>query len=164
MTEKKKYLETGKIVNTHGVRGEIKIQPWADSPEFLRSFEYFYIDGKAMKVKSSYIHKGCVICSVEGIDDVNEAMRYKNKTVFIDRDDAPLPEGGYFIQDIIGATVIEEKGGVIGTLKEVLDLPGNDVYVVKGVEREILIPAVPAFVLKVDADKGVIVVRMMEGL
>ena len=164
MTEKKKYLETGKIVNTHGVRGEIKIQPWADSPEFLRSFEYFYIDGKAMKVKSSYIHKGCVICSLEGIDDVNEAMRYKNKTVFIDRADAKLPAGGYFIQDIIGATVMDDKGSIVGTLKEVLDLPGNDVYVVKGAEREILIPAVPAFVLKVDADKGIILVRMMEGL
>ena len=162
--ENNNVIEWGEIVNTHGVRGEIKIQPWADSPEFLRSFEYFYIDGKAMKVKSSYIHKGCVICSLEGIDDVNEAMRYKNKTVFIDRADVKLPAGGYFIQDIIGATVMDEKGGIVGTLKEVLDLPGNDVYVVKGAEREILIPAVPAFVLKVDADKGVIVVRMMEGL
>ena len=117
-----------------------------------------------MKVKSSYVHKSCVICSLEGIDDVNEAMRYKNKTVFIDRADAKLPAGGYFIQDIIGAMVMDDKGNMIGKLKEVLDLPGNDVYVVQGAEREILIPAVPAFVLRVDADKGIIMVRMMEGL
>lgn len=164
MAEKKKYLETGRIVNTHGVRGELKIQPWADSPEFLLGFDAFYIDGKPMRVLSSRVHKSCVIVSLEGVDDVNEAMRYKGKTVYIDRADAQLPPGGYFIQDILGAKVVTEDGQEVGLLKEVLDLPGNDVYVVQGPEREILIPVVPEFVLNTDTAAGVITVRMMEGL
>ena len=164
MTEKKKYLETGRIVNTHGVRGEVKIQPWADSPDFLLDFDSLYIDGKPLRVLSARVHKGCVIAALEGIGDVNEAMRYKGKTVYIDREDAQLPPGGYFIQDILGARVVTEDGQEIGLLKEVLDLPGNDVYVVQTPQREVLIPVVSQFVLRTDAQEGVITVRMMEGL
>ena len=163
MTEKKQFLEAGRIVNTHGVRGEVKIQPWADSPEFLKDFGTLYIDGAPVKVRSARVHKGCVIASLEDIDDVNGAMRLKGKLVSIDRRDAKLPEGGYFIQDIIGARVVDENGAEVGTLVEVLNLPGSDVYVVRG-EREILIPAVPQFILSRDIDAGVITVRMMEGL
>ena len=163
MTEKKQFLEAGRIVNTHGVRGEVKIQPWADSPEFLKDFGTLYIDGAPVKVRSARVHKGCVIASLEDIDDVNGAMRLKGKLVSIDRRDAKLPEGGYFIQDIIGARVVDETGAEVGTLAEVLNLPGSDVYVVRG-EREILIPAVPQFILSRDIDAGVITVRMMEGL
>ena len=163
MTEKKQFLEAGRIVNTHGVRGEVKIQPWADSPEFLKDFGTLYIDGAPVKVRSARVHKGCVIASLEDIDDVNGAMRLKGKLVSIDRRDAKLPEGGYFSQDIIGARVVDENGAEVGTLAEVLNLPGSDVYVVRG-EREILIPAVPQFILSRDIDAGVITVRMMEGL
>ena len=163
MTEKKQFLEAGRIVNTHGVRGEVKIQPWADSPEFLKDFGTLYIDGAPVKVRSARVHKGCVIASLEDIDDVNGAMRLKGKLVSIDRRDAKLPEGGYFIQDIIGARVVDETGAEVGTLAEGLNLPGSDVYVVRG-EREILIPAVPQFILSRDIDAGVITVRMMEGL
>ena len=163
MTEKKQFLEAGRIVNTHGVRGEVKIQPWADSPEFLKDFGTLYIDGAPVKVRSARVHKGCVIASLEDIDDVNGAMRLKGELVSIDRRDAKLPEGGYFIQDIIGARVVDENGAEVGTLAEVLNLPGSDVYVVRG-EREILIPAVPQFILSRDIDAGVITVRMMEGL
>ena len=160
---KKQFLEAGRIVNTHGVRGEVKIQPWADSPEFLKDFGTLYIDGAPVKVRSARVHKGCVIASLEDIDDVNGAMRLKGKLVSIDRRDAKLPEGGYFIQDIIGARVVDENGAEVGTLAEVLNLPCSDVYVVRG-EREILIPAVPQFILSRDIDAGVITVRMMEGL
>jgi len=164
MTEKKEFLETGQIVNTHGVRGEVKLQPWADSPEFLLDFKTLYIDGAPVSVRSAHVHKGNVIAALEGVESVNDAMRLKGKTVFIRRADAVLPDGGYFIQDILGAAVVDEDGNAVGTLKEVLNLPGSDVYVVEGPKREILIPAVPAFILKVDPEAGVITVRMMEGL
>ena len=163
MTEKKQFLEAGRIVNTHGVRGEVKIQPWADSPEFLKDFGTLYIDGAPVKVRSARVHKGCVIASLEDIDGGNGAMHPKGKAVSKDRRDAKQPEGGYFIQDIIGARVVDENGAEVGTLAEVLNLPGSDVYVVRG-EREILIPAVPQFILSRDIDAGVITVRMMEGL
>jgi len=160
---KKKYLEAGKIVNTHGVRGELKIQPWADSADFLRGFKVLYIDEKPIRVTGSFVHKGYLIAKLEGIDDANAAMAYKNRVVYIDRDDAKLGEGEFFIQDIIGADVRLEDGQSVGSLAEVIDLPQGKVYVVRG-EREILIPAVDEFILHTDADGGVVTVRLIEGM
>ena len=80
-------------MNTHGVRGEVKIMPWTDTPEFLRAVKTLYIDGRPHKVLASRIHKGALLAQLEGVEDVNAAMRYKGRRVFIDRADAPLPEG-----------------------------------------------------------------------
>lgn len=161
--EKKKYIEAGKIVNTHGVKGEVKIQVWLDSPEFLRKFKTLYIDSKPVKLLSGRTHKGFLIAALEGVEDINAAMSLKNKTVFIDRDDAKLPKGAYFLQDIIGARVVDEQGGEIGTLEDILETPASDVYVVRG-ESEHLIPAVDEFILSTDAENGVITVRLIEGM
>ena len=160
---KEKYIEAGEIVNTHGVRGEVKILPWTDSAEFLARFKTLYIDGAPVRVRASRVHKGAVLALLEGVEDVNAAMRLKGRTVYIDREDAKLPRGGYFIQDIIGAEVITEDGEGIGRLEEVIDAPASMVYVVRG-ERERLIPAVPEFILRTDADAGVITVRLIEGM
>mgnify|MGYP003316427142 FL=1 len=108
--EKQRYIEAGKIVNTHGVKGEVKIQVWLDSPQFLKTFKKIYIDGNAVKVVSSRVHKDFLIAFLDGVNDVNEAMCLKNKTVYIDRKDAKLPRGSYFLQDIIGATVFDQNG------------------------------------------------------
>ena len=162
-TMKEKFIEAGEIVNTHGVRGEVKIMPWTDTPEFLKAIKTLYIDGAAVRVLSSRIHKGALLASIEGIGNVNDAMRLKGKRVFIDRDDAALPEGRFFIQDIIGASVVTESGESVGTLTEVIDAPAGMIYVVRG-ETEHLIPAVPEFVLHTDADNGVITVRLIEGM
>ena len=161
--EKNQYLEIGKIVNTHGIRGEVRIQPWADSPEFLLRFKTFYIDGAPVRVRAARVHKGCVIALFDGAEDVNAAMGLKNKTLCIDRADARLPKGSFFLADILGARVVAEDGAEIGTLADTLDLPGQRVYVVRG-EREHLIPAVPEFILHTDADAGVITVRLIEGM
>lgn len=161
--EKKQYIEAGKIVNTHGVRGEVKIQVWLDSPEFLRSFKTVYIEGKPVKMLSSRTHKSFVIAVLEGVEDVNAAMCLKNKTVFIDRGEAKLPEGAYFLQDIIGARVIDENSAEIGTLEDILETPASDVYIVRG-ETEHMIPAVPEFILSTDAENGVIRVHLIEGM
>ena len=160
---KERFIEAGEIVNTHGVRGEVKILPWTDSAEFLAAFRTLYIDGRPVKVRSSRVHKQTVLTSLEGVEDVNAAMRLKGRRVFIDRADAKLPEGGYFIQDIIGAEVVTEDGESIGKLAEVMDAPASMIYVVRG-ERERLIPAVPEFILKTDADAGIITVRLIEGM
>ena len=160
---KERFIEAGEIVNTHGVRGEVKILPWTDSAEFLAAFRTLYIDGRPVKVRSSRVHKQTVLASLEGVEDVNAAMRLKGRRVFIDRADAKLPEGGSFIQDIIGAEVVTEDGESIGKLAEVMDAPASMIYVVRG-ERERLIPAVPEFILKTDADTGIITVRLIEGM
>ena len=160
---KKQYLEAGRIVNTHGVRGEVKIEPWADDASFLTRFKRFYLDGKAVKVLSIRVHKTMCIAALEGIDDVNAAMTLKGKVIFIDRDDAKLPQGAVFIQDILGARVVDEAGTELGVLEEVIPEPSASVYVVRGA-REILIPDVPAFILDKDADNGVVTVRLIEGM
>ena len=156
------YLEAGKIVNTHGVHGEVRIVPWADNAEFLRRFRTFYIDGTAYKVLRSRVHKSQLIAALEGVEDVNAAMALKNRVVSIDRDDAKLPEGRYFVQDLIGLAVKSDDGAELGQLSEVLDLPQGQVYVVKG-EREILIPDVPEFILNIDPETG-ITVHLIEGM
>lgn len=161
--EKKKYLEAGQIVNTHGVRGEIKIMPWADSPEFLLKFKTLYIGQRGFRVQSSRVHKNMVLAKMEGIDDVNDAMSLKNKTVCIDRDDVKLPRGHFFISDIIGAEVIDENGDRIGVLADVMEMPAQNIYVVRG-EREIMIPAVDEFILNTDIENGRITVRLIEGM
>ena len=160
---KKQYLEAGRIVNTHGVRGEVRIEPWADEAAFLTRFKRFYMDGQPVKVRACRVHKTLCIASLEGIDDVNAAMALKGKVIFIDRKDAKLPKGTVFLQDILGARVVDEDGNELGVLEQVLPAPAASVYVVKG-EREILIPDVPAFILDKDADKGVITVRLIEGM
>ncbi len=160
---KKQYLEAGRIVNTHGVRGEVRIEPWADDASFLTRFKRFYLDGKAIKVLTCRVHKTLCIAALEGVTDVNEAMALKGKVIFIDRDDAHLPAGAVFIQDILGASVVDEEGKTLGVLEEVMPAPAASVYVVRG-EREILIPDVPAFILDKDADRGVITVRLIDGM
>lgn len=160
---KKKYLEAGKIVNTHGILGEVKILPWADDAAFLLNFSVFYINEKPVKLLSGRVHKGMLIARLEGVSDISSASALKNRVVCIDRGEYKLPEGDFFIQDIIGAKVFDESGAEIGTLEDVFESPASNIYVVRG-EREILIPAVPEFILETDIEGGKIIVHMMEGL
>ena len=159
----KDYLDCGQIVNTHGVRGEIRIVPWADSPDFLCQFSTLYIDGAPMRVLASRVHKGSVIAKLDGVDTVEAAMLLRDKTVQLYRADARLPEGTFFLADIIGLKVVDEAGRTLGTLKEVLSPSVQQVYVVEG-EREIMIPAVPEFILETNIAGGYIKVRLIEGM
>ena len=158
-----KLLECGKIVNTHGIRGEVKIVPWADSPEFLCDLPALYIDGKPVKIRNARVHKGNVIALLEGIDDVNTAMLLKEKVVSMSRDDVDLPEGSFYLADIIGLKVIDEDGKELGVLADILSPSLQQVYVVKG-EREIMIPVVPQFILETNVEGGYIKVRLIEGM
>ena len=158
-----RYLEGGRIINTFGIRGEVKIEPWCDSAEFLRRFQTLYIDNQPRKVRSARVHKGMLIALLEGVEDVNGAMLLKNKVVFFDRGDARLPKNSFFLADVIGCTVVDETGETVGTVTEVLTLPAQNVYVVQG-EREHSIPAVPEFVLDTDLERRVIRVHLIEGM
>ena len=160
---KQAYLEAGRIVNTFGVKGEVKIMPWCDSAEFLLPFRTLYIDKAPRRVISSRVHKDMLIVLFEGVEDLNAAMALKNKTVSVRREDAKLPKGAFFLQDILGARVVDEDGAEVGVLADVFETPASNVYVVKG-EREHLIPAVPEFIKKTDADAGLITVHLIEGM
>jgi 16S rRNA processing protein RimM len=158
----KQYLEIGKIVNVHGLRGDMKVVPWCDDPEFLCEFDTLYL-GKAQKpvtVTAARLQKGNVLLHLEGVDTVEEAEKY------MDRDEVELEEGVYFIQDLIGLEVLDvDTGKSYGKLTDVMQTGANDVYEVKDADgKTVLIPAIPDVVQETDLDGGVMRIRPLEGL
>ena len=162
---KQRFLEAGHIVNTHGIRGEVKIVPWCDSPEFLCGFDTLYIDEAPIRLRAARPHKGNVLAALEGVDTVEGAMALKGKTVHIDRADVTLPEGRHFLADLIGLRVVDaDSGAELGVLTEVLTPPAHQVYLVKGPQGERLIPAVEEFIVETNVDGGYLRVRLIEGM
>ena len=161
----KQYLEAGVIASTHGVHGEMKLNPWSDGPAFLKQFSRVFIDGKEYKLLAARPQKSQTIVKLEGIDDIDAAMRYKGKVVSIAREDAKLEDGKYFVQDLIGLKVYDRRTQAeIGKLHEVLNLPAGDVYVVRDGEQEAMIPVNPVFIKETDLEKGVIEVETIKGM
>lgn len=159
---KSPYLPTGQIVNTHGLKGYVKIQPWADDPADLLDFDRFFIDGREYEVEQASLQKSMVLLKLAGVDTIDVAAKLRNKELLIAREDVELEEGVVFIADLIGLTVLAD-GVEIGKITEVLTPPGNDVYVVKG-EREYLIPAVKEFVEELNPEAGFVRVHLIEGM
>ena len=160
----KQFLEGGRIINTHGIRGEVKIESWCDSPEVLAGIKTLYLDGAPRKVRSPRVHKNCVIAYLEGVNSVDEAMLLKGKVVHINRKDIKLPKGQVFMVDLIGLKVLDdETGKELGILTEVLSPSIQKIYVVKG-EREIMIPAVDEFIREINVEGGYVRVKLIEGL
>lgn len=154
------YLEAGEIVSTHGVRGEMKVLPWADGPEFLVDFCRVRIDGVEYAVENCRIQKTCNLLKVRSVDTMEAAQALRGKTVEVFRTDAP--KDLIFVAELLGIEVIAD-GVSLGKIQDVLDYPGNKVYVVKG-EHSYMIPAVKEFILSTDLDAGVMQVRIIEGM
>ena len=157
---KLQFLEAGEIVTTHGVRGEMKVLPWADGPDFLCDFSRVRIGGVEYKVESCRVQKSCNLLKIQGVNTMEAAQAMRGKVVEIFRCDAP--KDIIFAAELIGVQVYS-SGKEIGILTEVLDYPGNKVYVVKG-EKEYMIPAVKAFILDTDVDAGTMQVNLIEGM
>ena len=161
------YLEIGKITNAHGVMGEVKVQPWCDSPEFFCQFKTLYVDEThwPVKVERARPNKNMVIVKLEGVTDMNGALALRNAVLHIDRKDVKLPEGSFFLADIEGLEARDaQTGEVLGKIAEVLTLPANNVYVIRGGTRELMIPAVPAFVAETNVEEGFVRINMIEGI
>ena len=162
---KQAYIEAGRITSTHGVHGEVKIEVWLDTPEDLKHYCRIFIDGQERKLLSVRQQNRFVIAKLDQVDDINAAQPFKGKTIYIAREDAPLPPGGYFLQDLLDAKVVLEDGSPVGVLTEILERPANNVYVVTDPDgKEILIPVVPAFIIRADAENGIVTVRLLEGM
>lgn len=158
-------LEAGRAVNTHGVRGEVKIEPWTDTPEFLTKFKRFVIDDTEYKVERSRVHGRFVLAKLDGVDTVEAAERFKTKSVYIFRADAKLPTGTVFLADLIGCDVFDKRlDCVIGKLREMLSLPAGDVYRIVSDKGEVLIPARPEFMRGADAEKKMLLVETIPGM
>lgn len=163
---KKEYLEAGKIVTTHGIRGEVKIMPYTDTPELLCEFDRLFIgkDKAEIYIDRARVAKNMVIAKIEGVDTVEAAEKYRNKVLFMHRDDLELDEDTYFIQDLIDMEVKDvDSGFVYGKITDVLQNGANDVYVIKG-DREYLVPAIPDVVISTDIDSNIMLIRPLEGL
>ena len=164
---KKEFLEAGKIVNTHGIRGEVKIMPYTDSPELLAEFDRLFL-GKAhteVIIEHSRAFKNMVIAKIEGVNTPEEADKLRNKLLYMHRDDLELDEDTYFIQDLIGMEVRDaDSGQVYGKIADVMQTGANDVYVVKGDDREYLVPAISDVVVSTDIDADIMTIRPLEGL
>ena len=159
-----KYLEAGKIVSTHGIKGEVKVLPWADSPEFLTRFRTFYMkdDTETLLVERSHVHKNVVLIKFRGIDTVEDAAKLRDRVISIARDDPRIPAGTVFQADLIGMPV-RANGKEIGRITEILTMPASDVWVVKG-EKEYMIPNVKAFVPEINLSLGYVDVNLIEGM
>ena len=164
----KDYLEIGKITSTHGIKGEMRVQPWCDTPEFMKKFKTLYLDKKGEKpLKVSCRPNGnMVIMKAQGIDTIEEASRYREKVIYMKRSDAQLPEGTWFIQELIDCQVIDadDENKIYGVLSDVSETGANDVWHIKQGEKEYLIPAIPSVVIETDVVGGIIKIRPLKGI
>ena len=158
-------INVGRIVNAHGIKGEVRVQPRDGDPYFLTEFKTFYIDGKPVTPTANHVHKSLVLMKFPGVDDMNAALNWKDKVLYIRREDAHLPEGEYFDDELLGVEVYDEAtGALLGEIKQVETYPASKVYTVKG-EKEYLVPAVKdAFIRSVDLDRNRMEIHLWEGL
>lgn len=159
-------IEIMKIINTHGVKGEMKAVHYADSIAFFKKVEYLY-DKKEQKFHITNVREGknCVLVTIEGIEDMNGAERMKNMYLYAKREDfPPLPKGEYYLIDLIGLTAETPQGEVIGTVTDIIEKAAQNLIVINKGEKEILIPKCDAFVNRVDLEEGKIYITPIEGL
>ena len=165
---KNPFLEAGRVVGTHGVRGELRVEPWCDSARFLTGFSEFYWDGGKEKVKvvSSRPHKNLLLLKLEGIDTVEQGDALRGRVLFLNRKDVKLPEGRFFVQDLIGLSAVDaDDGRVYGKVTDVFPTGSNDVYQVTDEDgKNYLVPAIQDVVVRVDVDAGVMELRPMRGI
>lgn len=157
---KLQFVEAGEIVTTHGVKGEVKVLPWVDSPDILCEFDRCRIDGREYDMESVRIQKTCNLVKLKGVDTMEAAQALRGKTVELYRED--IDDEVIFAAELIGVEVFCD-GEKLGSITDVLDYPGNSVYVVKG-EHEYMIPAVKQFILSTDLDSNTMQVAIIEGM
>ena len=154
------FIEAGEIVTTHGVKGEVKVLPWVDAPDVLCEFDRCRIDGVEYTIESCRIQKTCNLVKLTGVDTMEAAQAMRGKVLELYRED--IDDEVIFAAELIGMQVLCE-GAELGKIVDVLDYPGNSVYIVKG-EHEYMIPAVKEFILSTDMEKNEMQVRIIEGM
>lgn len=161
-------LTIGKIVNTHGVKGEVRVLPSTDDIKRFEKLKEILVQSRTESIKeieTVRYHKNFVLLKFKGIDNMDDAELLKNSILKINRKDAlPLQKDEYYQCDLYGLKVVTEEGRDLGKLVDILVTGSNDVYVVRNLEKEILIPAIKQCILKVDLEKGEILVHLLEGL
>lgn len=164
----KEYLEIGKIVGTHGIRGECRVELWCDSGEFFSYFKTLYLDDKGNKslTLKSRPHKNIALSKIKGIESIEDAEKLIGKVLFMKREDCPLPDGVYFVQDIIGCKVQDiDNGTVYGCVSDVMYTGANDVYEIKSENgKTYYMPKIDEIVKEMKVDEELILIKPMKGL
>lgn len=160
-------LEVGRIVNTHGLRGEVKVVPWTDYAETFEDIKTLYLDdGRTLTIRNIKYQKANIILKFAEIDHIDEAEKLKNRIVSAQREAlGELPEGVHYIADIIGLKVVDEEGNHIGEITDVFPTGANDVYEVKREgEKPLLLPVIDSVIRNIDIDAGKVTVHIIDGL
>lgn len=160
-------LRLGKIVNAVGLKGELKVYPYTDYKEKFEYIGYVMIEGRSYNIEAVRYIKNMAILKLDGIDTRTEAEDFKEKELFIPREDAPpLPEDTYYVRDLIGLDAVDEEGRSIGSISDVIINSAQDIYMIwpHDGKREFPVPAVEEFIREINIEKGIIVVRLIEGL
>ena len=165
----KQYLEIGQIVSTHGIKGEVRVNPWCDTPEFMKKFKTLYFDAngnKAVNITACRPHGNVVILKLDGIDTVEEAQKLRNKTLYMNRADAKLGKGDWFIQDLIGCTVYDadDNEKTYGKLTDVAETGANDIWFIENNGKEYIIPAIKDVVINVNVENESVFIRPLKGI
>lgn len=161
---KKELLQAGKIVNTHALRGDLRIYPYCDGPEFFCNVKKLYIDGESYTITSAKVHKGQALIHLKGIDHISDAEPLIGKIVYLKKSEVPLEEGQYFIDDIIGLSVENiDTGAVYGKVTDVITTGANDVFEVTG-DKILLVPKIDEVVINIDLNEEKILIRPLQGL
>ena len=165
----KQFIEIGEVVTTQGLNGVLKVYPWADSPSLFEQLDCLYTDENgidSLQVLQVRIQKNMVFLKIENVSSVEIARRLIGKTLYCKREAIPLPEGRYFVQDLIGLKVTDANSGAIyGTVAEITNTGASDVYHIKSENGEIfLFPAAQEFLEEINIEKGCITVKPIEGM
>lgn len=164
----KKFLETGKIVGTHGIKGEVRVQPWCDSGDFLKQFKKVYLDKEGATFLSVTLvrpHGNVVIMALKDIDSIEKAESLRGKVIYIDRKDVHLQKGRYFIDDLLDCTVFDaDSGEILGKLTDVSETGANDVWHVTKNGKEYLVPAIDDVLVEIDVENEKVVIRPLKGI
>ncbi len=166
----KPFLEIGKIVSLHALKGEVRVQPWCDNGDFLKKFKTLYFDKKgekSIKVLSCRPHGSVVILKLDGVDSPEQAQRLRGKILYIKREDAKLEKGQHFIQELLDCKVLDadDETKCYGTLSDISQTGANDVWhITDENQKEYLIPAIPSVVIETDVEGGVVKIRPLRGI
>lgn len=164
----KQFLEAGQVVGTHGVRGELRVQPLGDSPEFLAKFRTLYLDqGRTpVRVRSARAHKNITLISLENVNSIDDGEKLRGRILYLNRNDARLPKGRYFIADLLGMKVSDaDSGRYYGALTDVIQTGANDVYeITDDTGKTYLMPAVKSMVIETNVEAGEMKIRPVAGI
>ena len=165
----KTYIDTGKIVNTHGLRGDVKLEPWTDDPELFFDIDTLYLDAagkQPLTIEAVRVQKGMLLLKFEGINTVEDAEKLRNKVLYIHRDDIPLEEGEYLIQDLLGSTIVDaDNGKEYGKLMDITFSGASDIYHIKFADGSMqMLPAIDDTIIETDIENGIIRIRPLKGL